>query len=324
MSFKWKLSNYLSISVERWVITEQQKKDIQNIVETETSNIWFFKILSLIGSSCIWLWVLLIISSNWWYFPQFVQLILALFLPIIPLLIWHYFLYVQKELKTLWTCFVYLSWFLIWASISLIWQIYNTDWSAWSLFALWFVLLLPLVYIFRFKALSLLSIGLFYIAFYYSITGDWSLFSSRETVLMLYFVIPGLISIWSYFLNKFSKGDYHYFLFPFFAISLKIALIASFIATVEKSFYFIEIPFLQNLLFIGITLLVIWWSNKNSEILIKHSALFWMWAYMITKYFVIFWSYLSGWIFFISSWCFLIGIVYLLMKVNKYLENKKL
>ena len=94
MGFKWKISNYLSVSREKGIITEEQKKAILNVVETETGGLGFFKILSIIGAICIWIWIILMISANWSGLWKTIQLFLALALPVFFIGFGYYFSYV--------------------------------------------------------------------------------------------------------------------------------------------------------------------------------------------------------------------------------------
>jgi len=57
---------------------------------------------------------------------------------------------------------------MIGACIALIGQIYNLDGTVGRLLLMWFILLLPVIYVFKLKTLSVLATGLFYgICYYY-------------------------------------------------------------------------------------------------------------------------------------------------------------
>jgi len=298
MSFTGKLAHYLKLSEEKWIITLAQKDDILALVKDESSSVGFMKILSIIGAVCIGLGVILIISSNWSEFPRFIQLVLSIMLPIISLGIWYYFTYVQSELKILWNAFLLMGGVLIGATIALIWQTYNLDGTVGSLLLMWFILSLPLVFVFKLKTLAVMSTALFYwVIFYYTTEEFFASWRDEKYILAVFAVISGSITIASYLLSKACKWKYNYLINPVWVISLKILF----------------------LVLIGFTM---WWANKNHEILLRHATFVWIWLYIFTKYIELFSGYLQAGIFFIVTGFFIIGLVYSFIKINKYLEKK--
>jgi uncharacterized membrane protein len=203
MSFKWKFAHYLSLSTEKKIITEKQKTEIMELVASEGGNFGFFRILAIIWVLCIWIGILLVIASNWSSYPDSLQLLMALALPVIFLAIWYYFSYVQKELSILWTAFLFAGALSIGGAIALIGQIYHTGGTVWNLLLLWCILSIPLVFVFRLKVLAFLSISLFYGAVWYIL--DEKIFTSykdEEKVFMSLFVISSLMIVYIESMHK--------------------------------------------------------------------------------------------------------------------------
>ena len=326
MSFIWKVEHYLKSSEEKNIISWDQKRQIIKLIEQESWSLWFFKILSIIGAICVGTWVILIIAGNWWFFPKIIQLLLAFALPIIPLLVWYYFSYVQKDLKVVWQVFIYLSGILIWASIALVWQIYNTDGTVWSLFLLWLLLVLPLTYIFRFKVLAVLATFLFYgVCYYYTFEVFFTSWKDEEYIIATFTVISGLMAAWSYTLNSMTQFRNNYLLLPVSVISLKILFLFLFLATIDYWFMFLGDGILwiliHNILFLWAIFWCMWWAHQNHEIILRHSTFLWIGAWITVKYFELAWWYLGTWVFFLFSGFFLIGLVYSYIKINKYLQK---
>lgn len=331
MSFIKKVAHYLNKSQEENIISEDQKKQILALIDSESSNVGFMKILSIIWVICVGIWVVLIIASNWSDFPRVIQLLLALMLPIVWLSIWYYFSYIQTELKILGNAFTLLWGILIGATIALIGQIYHLDGTVGSLTLMWFFLSLPLVFVFRFKTLAILSTALFYVtAFYYTTEVFFTSWREENYILATFSIISWLWAIWSYSLNSLLRNSYNYLLAPISVISLKILFFCLFLTTIEEAneLMFLGDSFfafvLHNILFLWTVLFVMWWSNKNHEILLRHSTFVWIGIYLIAKYLELFSWYLGAGIFFIVTGLFIIGLVYTFIKINNYLNKKSL
>lgn len=284
------------------------------------------KILSIIGAVCIGLGVILIISSNWSEFPRFIQLVLSIMLPIISLWIWYYFTYIQSELKILWNAFLLLGWVLIGATIALIWQTYHLDGTVGSLLLMWFIVSLPLAFVFKLKTLAVMSTALFYgVIFYYTTEEFFASWRDEKYILAVFAVISGSISIASYLLSKACKWKYNYLINPVWVISLKILFLVLFLWTIDDWFMFLWDSFMwvisHNILFLSVIGFTMWWANKNHEILLRHATFVWIWIYIFTKYIELFSGYLQAGIFFIVTGFFIIGLVYGFIKINKYLEK---
>lgn len=322
MNFQEKVSHYLNLSQDNKIITEEQKKKILALIEEESSHIGFMKILSVIGAICIGTWVILIIASNWSELPRLIKLLLALSLPVISLLIGYYFSYVQKDLKILGYSFTFLGWLLLWATITLIWQIYNLDGTVWSLTLMWFFLTLPLVFVFRLKTLALLAAVLFYTTSYYYISEVIFARWNDEYVLTSFTIISSLVAVWSYSLNSFSKQTHAYMLTPITFLSLKILFFLLFIGTIDSYFTFLGPAIVHHILFLWVLSFIMYWANKNKEILLRHSTFVWLSLYIVVQYFDLFHNYLSGWLFFITTWLLLIALVYTTIKITNRLDKK--
>lgn len=326
MSFTGKLAHYLKLSEEKWIITLAQKDDILALVKNESSSVGFIKILSIIGAVCIGFGVILIISSNWSEFPKFIKLLLSIMLPIISLGIWYYFTYVQSELKILWNAFLLMGGVLIGATIALIWQTYNLDGTVGSLLLMWFIVSLPLVFVFKLKTLAVMSTALFYgLIFYYTTEEFFASWRDEKYILAIFAVISGVTTIASYILGQMFEWKYNYLLKPVWVISLKILFLVLFLWTVDDWFMFLWESFMwviaHNILFLGIIGFTMWWANKNHEILLRHATFVWIGLYIFVKYMELFSGYLEAGIFFIVTGFFIIGLVYSFIKINKYLEK---
>ncbi len=326
MSFTWKLAHYLKLSEEKWIITLAQKDDILALVKDESSSLGFMKILSIIGAVCIGIGVILIISSNWSEFPKLIQLLLSIMLPIVSLGIWYYFTYIQSELKILWNAFTLMWWVLIWATIALIGQTYNLDGTIGWLLLMWFILSLPLVFVFKLKTLAVLSTALFYgVIFYYTTEEFFSSWRDEKYILAVFAVISGAVTLASYMLAQIFEWKYNYLITPVGIISLKILFFILFIGTIDDWFMFLGESFgavlIHNILFLWVIGFTMWWANKNHEILLRHATFVWIWIYIFTKYFELFSWYLQAGIFFITTWLFIIGLVYSFIKINTYLNK---
>jgi len=328
MSFTGKVAHYLNISQEKWIISDAQKKEILQVIDTESSNASFMQILSVIGAICVWIGVILIVASNWSEFPKMVKLILSLIIPVISLAIWYFFTYVQTELKSLGNAFILLGWILIWATIALIGQIYNLDGTVWSLLRMWFILSLPLVFIFKLKTLAIMSTFLLYgVTYYYCTEVFFSSWRDEKYILATFTIISGALTLWAYSINTFLEKQYNYLLMPVCVISLKILFFILFIATLDDSFMFLWDNFvsviIHNLLFLWTVIFVMWWANNNHEILLRHATFIWIGVYIFAKYILLFSGYLQAWVFFIVTGLFIIGLVYSFIKINRYLNRKE-
>ncbi len=326
MNFKNKLISYLARWEEKNIITSQQKWEILKDIENESSGATFLRIISTIWAICIWIWVLLVISANWSAFPKTLQLFLSLALPISSLLVAYYFMYIQKELNKIGQAFALLWWLFIGASIALIGQIYNLDGTVWRLLLMWFILLLPILYLFKLKTLSVLATGLFYgVCYYYVFEVFFTSWKDEQTILMIFSLISTTTALLAYLWNKVTKQHYDYLFYPVAAISLKVLLFVLFLGTIDEHLTFIADGMagfiIHNILFLVVVFWIMYWANKNHELLLRHASFVWFGIWLTWKYFDIVWSYMQWWIFFIVSWIVLIWMVYTMIKINKKLWN---
>lgn len=330
MSFKRKLALHASRWEEKKIITAKQRVAIMEDIEGESSSGWFLKILGTIGALLIGAWVILIIAGNWSGFPKILQLIMALALPIVSLSLAYYFSYMQIELRKIGQAFALLGWLMIGASITLLGQIYNTDGTVWSLLLIWLIMLLPVLYVFKLKTLSVLATGLFYgVCYYYIFEVFLTSWRDEQYITAFFTFVSGTLALLAYLWNKATKEVYNYMLYPVAAISLKILFFCLFIAAVFNNdwfnFMFLADWFtgiiLHNVLFLAVIFSCMWWANKNSEILLRHATFVWFGLWFAWKYFDIVGSYIQGGMFFVMSGIVLIWIVYTLIKMNKKLSN---
>jgi hypothetical protein len=247
-------------------------------------------------------------------------------IPIVSLGIWYFFTYVQSELKILWNAFTLLGWILIWATIALIWQIYNLDWTVGSLVLMWFILSLPLVFVFKLKTLAVLSTALFYsVIFYYTTEGIFIWWQNEKYILAVFAVISGAMTIASYLLAQILEWKYSYLITPVGIISLKILFLILFVGTIDDWFMFLWENFWavlsHNILFLWVVWWTMWWANKNHEILLRHATFVWIGIYIFAKYIELFSWYLQAWIFFIVTGLFIIWLVYSFIKINTFLNK---
>lgn len=166
--FLEKLYKEMNIWKKNKIISETSEKKIKDYYKDQPkisgwfSSTRFIQIISVIWVLFVWIWVILFFASNWdimWDWLKTLVLVLSVLLSY-----WAgFYLYYKKDwyVKT-WYSLVLLGSLLYWASIFLLWQIYNVWWSFYQWMGLWFLWVLPLAYITRFSWLLLLALILFY------------------------------------------------------------------------------------------------------------------------------------------------------------------
>ncbi|MCH8518352.1 DUF2157 domain-containing protein [Candidatus Gracilibacteria bacterium] len=325
MNFLKKVSHYLNKSVEENIITEQQKKEIITLIEGESGNIGTLKILSTIGAICIGIGFILLISSNWSSYGRLLQLIFGILLPLIPLIIGYYLYYFHKEFKIIGYPFILMGSILIGATIAIISQIYQIDAHIGYLFGVWFLFSIPLIYIFRFLSLATLSTFLMYGAIYsFLVETFFTSWQNQDNLLFTLIIISTLISVVSFGVNKITHSAYKGIFYPPFIISLKVLFLTLYIGTLDRSFIILGdsfiIELIYNILFLGAVGFVMFWANKNHEVVLRHSTFFWIGLYILTKYVLLFSGYFHAGVFFITTGTFIIALVYGLIKLNRYIS----
>ncbi len=335
MLFRKKLKKYTDRWVEKEIITPSQKVAILNEVQSKTTTESFFRILAIIGAIFIGLGIILIISANWYYFPKSFKLFMILSMPVLSISAGYYLSYVKPIYSKIGNSFIVLGSLLIGASIGLYGQLYNIDSSFGSLLILWFFLSLPLTFIFKFKALSAISVVLFYLSVFYFIqeSSVWDWREKTRVMIQVFHLLPLMVLLFSWMINKilFGKMLYNVVLSTVSVISLKLLFLFLFIGTLglrEDLFLLGEIvgaEVIQNILFLGAVFFVMWYTNKNYMVSLHHTTFFWLGMYIVARYFAWFWDYMQTGIFFLSFGIILIAMVWGYIKLIKYKkENSSL
>lgn len=330
MSFKNKLKEHTDGWVQKNIISESQKVAILEDVSRETSANSFFKILSVIAAVFIGAGVILIISSNWAYLPKGIKLLLILLMPIISLGGGYFLSYVKHEYQKIGDAFILLGSLLIGASLALLGQLYNLDGSVAGLLLWWFILSLPLTLLFKFKSLAAISISLVYASLFYFIADSNRWWRIDEQLLVRTFTLVPIVFIaMSEAIKTYYKDNsYRSVVMTFEVVSLKILLLTLFIGTIgEDEFWLLGksggSELFQNVLFLGAVFSVMWYANRRQLSVLRHSAFFWLGAYMVVKYFAWFWDYMDTGLFFVIFGIFLLGMVVGYIKFIKYLKQVK-
>lgn len=331
MYFKKKLEEYTDQWVEKGIITSSQKTVILDDIESETTTNRFFKILAVIGSLLIGTGVILIISANWYYLPKIIKLLLILFMPILSIGAGYYLSFVKSVYSKIGDAFIILGSLLIGASIGLYGQLYNIDGSFGTLLLLWFVLSLPLTFIFKFKTLATISTVLFYGMIFAVILESnlWDYRDKTNVLVQVFHLLPfGLLLLGEFVRKSLKKNPYSNILSTVETISLKLLLAVLFIGTLSEAELALfgrinGAEMIQNFLFLATVFSVMWYSNRNHMTLLRHTTFFWLGAYVLVKYFAWFWSYMDTGLFLVLFGVLLIGMVWGYIKVVKNTSDKK-
>ena len=330
MSFNKKVEEYTDRWVERNIITSAQKVAILGDLKSETTTGNFFKILAVIGALFIGIGVILIISSNWYHLPKIFKLLLILFMPILSIGAGYYLSFVKSVYSKIGDAFIVLGSLLIGASIGLYGQLYNIDGSLGSLLLLWFVLSLPITIIFKYMTLATVSTVLFYGTIFVLIQDSdfWNWSEKERITVQVFHLIPfGVLLAGEFIRKSFKNNSYGNVISIVEVISLKLLLAVLFIGTLaEEEFALLGetagSELIQNFLFLGSVFSVMWYSNKNYMTQLRHTTFFWLGAYIIAKYFAWFWSYMETGLFFLIFGILLIGMVWVYIKILKYIKDK--
>ena len=332
MSFNNKLKERADVWVQKNIISDSQKVAILEDVNNETSANSFFKILSVIASVFIGAGAILIISSNWAYLPKAIKLLLILLMPVVSVGGGYFLSYVKHEYQKIGNAFIILGSLLIGASLALLGQLYNLDGSVAGLLLWWFVLSLPLTLLFKSKSLAAISVSLVYASLFYFITdpNGWWVWGIDEQLLVRTFTLVPviIIAISEAIKTRYKDNSYHAIAVTFEVVSLKILLLTLFIGTIGEDEFWLfgktgGSELFQNILFLGVVFFVMWYANKRYLSVLRHSAFFWLAAYMVVKYFAWFWDYMDTGIFFVLFGIFLLGMVVGYIKFIKYLKHVK-
>ncbi|RJQ32685.1 MAG: DUF2157 domain-containing protein [Actinobacteria bacterium] len=179
-----KLEKQTQFWVEKGIINQKQAADIlSNPFETSPQipgNT--FKLFAIIGSVLVGLGILIILAANWDSIGRFVKLGLSFF-SLIAFYSAGYFLKFRKDMPKLGNALFFIGAVLFGGTIFLIGQIYNIQSNLSTGYLIWFLGIIPLVYLLRSKLIGILSV-LVYIAFIIAISSS-NYFGSEHTALFL-------------------------------------------------------------------------------------------------------------------------------------------
>ncbi len=147
--------------IDRWVEKKyisktngpKAKRDLAAI-KSETSSRRWIVTASVLGAALFGISALLFISANWEQMSDGAKLALILGGDVAFLLLGVYLAYVRINLPRVGESLIFLSALGFGGCLALISQIYHLDGPAHGLFGLWLLGILPLVYLFRTKALA--------------------------------------------------------------------------------------------------------------------------------------------------------------------------
>jgi uncharacterized membrane protein len=205
------------------IISDDTAEKIRNYYHTKESNSSTMLIaFAVIGAILVGLGVILIIAHNWDDLSRLTKVIFA-FMPLIIAQLLCGFSLLKKQGQAVWVeSTSILLFFAVGASISLVSQVYNIHGDLGKFLFVWSLLCLPIIYIMRSYATSLLYIS---VITYYAVESNytWSFSMNRENMhywWMFLLVVPN-------YLMNFKKSPHsnsirvHNWIIP---ISLTIAL----------------------------------------------------------------------------------------------------
>lgn len=146
----------VSTLIQKWldagVITPEQSAHMHaDLIEytSKQSGDKFITSIMYIGGGALSLGALLFIASNWSYLSKSVKLVLALLLPILPLVYAYWQLVIKNSPNILGRVANIFGLALVGGSLALIGQIYNLESDMVLFFWMWVILTAPFVFIFR-------------------------------------------------------------------------------------------------------------------------------------------------------------------------------
>lgn len=189
--------------------------------------------LYIIGAVLLGFGINLFISANDWLLELFnncpiLKIILMFLLTSGSLFFGYKFAYETKKLPRLGSALIFLSTILIGGTYALIGQIYNTEANTSFIYLLWLISVYPLAFLFKNKAINILSILLYVLAafFYYDNL------SYKQNVTEIF--VPIILSSFLYLIGNIPKIKNNY---PDFSFSYKItSLIVIFITLIYATF----------------------------------------------------------------------------------------
>lgn len=216
------LSKDLSELVNSDVITPETADRIQDYYEGKkgTSTNRLFIVFGVIGALLIGLGIISIIAHNWDELSRITKTFFAFFPLVTGQLLCGYVL-LKKPHSTAWReSSAILLFFAVGACISLISQIYNIPGNLEPFLLTWMLLCLPLIYIMKSSAVSLLYIA--GITYYAGETGYWS-YPNSESLMYWLLLLGALPHYYLLYINR-PKSNFTIFHHWFIPLSVVITL----------------------------------------------------------------------------------------------------
>ncbi len=318
-----KIREYLNYWLEKGVINEEQKRIMLHDVEVKekkSNNSRIITAVSVMGSVILGIGFILFIASNWEYLGKNVKLLMAISLPVISLSIGYYLIHVKKDYKRIGYSLSFLGSLLIGATLTIISQVYNTSGELKDLVLIWSILSMPLLLVFRSRAILFLILVL--TTWWVFLISDFNIFDFKYFP----YIFSGLAI--GYFIIGRLFNKYYRAIFDIFAI--KIFAIASFILTFvdyHKSFIgkndeSILLAIFFNIVFIAFLGLLYYAGNKYENRTYLDFAFFWTGVYILARYFSFFWGMFNISLFFMIGGILLIVVSIFLEKRRKIMLKK--
>lgn len=149
--------------VKEKIITKEQAAKIEkSVAEYNSSSMSqnFIRAVSIIGALALGLGVILFVASNWEEISSVVKVFILAGSTFFTLVIGHYLREVRTAYEKTGGALIFLAALLFGASVMLIAQIYHVNAHAHWLLLLWLLGILPMVYIYRLKALAFMAVVL--------------------------------------------------------------------------------------------------------------------------------------------------------------------
>lgn len=153
----------------------------------------FLHIFTTIGAIVTGIWIILLVWANWKSLEPFTKTILLIGATLWFYAIWYYMRYVKQNFDKTGEALILLGSISYWASIFLLWQIYNVWGDFSTALLLWTVWILPLAYISKFSTIFALSLFLIYA---FAIAYIWEFYSSISGFMVaLIIIVIGYINL---------------------------------------------------------------------------------------------------------------------------------
>lgn len=318
------------------VVSAEQAQHMRNDVShtsSEKSGDRFIAAVMLVGASALSLGVLLIIASNWRYLGAGVKTILALLMPIIPISFAYYQLQVRGKDTVLGRASGIVGLALVGGALAMIGQIYNLESNWMSMLWMWFILTVPLVFVFKHPENVIFSATLLGGTLLYSLVDLLDVFDNTRTAVIL---LTGSSLFYAYLL--YSVGTMVRF-DPVWGSSARYLRLGAASLTVTTLFIttfdfyakilmdtklwgsndgsWIILAVVCNVTFIGFLLFVLFRAIKHEEMQLAVSVLRLFGIYLLVKYITLFSDMFDTGFFLILGGALFIGGAWALEK-NKH------